>query len=375
MACTAVGVWFAAMKVSAPVAERTELLLELITTRPSTIIVDPTDLIGLLGLALASMIMANPRPLLTNRQVGYLSLAVAGMACVASSGPEYFNTDLGVDPKTGEVVERVNDRYSPDFENADQADVVGFNEFATEACLGVADGGDCFRIVDGRVERQADNGGWELEWVAFDHPVVALNAHGGWGPPIEAHDIVASEDGTVHVGFFDGFGPITRSADGQWNPPVSMFRPLGWLFLIYVGLVAAAVAMATKVRHVGLITFVLAAMATVAMVGSWLTLMAGLEMLVVWALAGSAVVSGLVALAMALSRKSTFNLRRLAVAAVGLIVGLALAYSWKYVLSAPSWLYAVAPVSAVLGVAAGFLVPHATPPPPVGVVPDNAGKP
>ncbi len=364
-ACMTVGAWFAAMKLSPWVAEQTELVLEAVTARPSTIVVDPTDLVGLAGLVVAASVLYRPRPVFTRRQVGYVSLAVASLACVASSGPEFYDTDLGVD-QTGEVVERQQDQFAADYDEsqARAADVEGFYEFATEACLDEANGEDCFRIIDGRVERQTGNGDWELEWAAFDLPVVALDAHGGWGPSIAAKDIVAADDGTIHVGFFDDFGPIVRSADGTWSPPASQFRPLGWLALICVGLVFAAVAMATRVPNVSAITFVLAVLGGLAVVSSWVFGLAGLELLVAFALIGCAAISGLMAVILAIRRRARLNWRRLAVAAAGLAIGLVPALIWKYVVASPSWLYSIAPIPMVLGVAAGFFVRHAPPPPP-----------
>lgn len=365
LGCGIVGAWFAVMKTITPVAAWTELVFEFITRRPSTIVVDPTDLLGLSGLVIAVAILRRPRPLFTSRQVGYLSLVVAAFACTATSGPEINQADLGVDPATGEVVQNPVGRFEPDGD-APEVDPAtpGFGRYETEACLDEADGGDCFRLVDGRIERRTASGEWDLEWVAFDIPLVENHVHGGWGPSIQAVDIVTAPDGTVHVGFFDDFGPIVRGQNGQWTPAASDFRPLGWLVIVYLGLAAAAVAMATGLRYAGPVTYAMAVLGTTGIVISWVQGFLGFDELAGLALIALSILSALLALVIALRRKRPFNMTRLVVAATGFSLGLAVALAWKYVLVAPSWLYVLPLITGLGAVTAGFFFPHPPPPPP-----------
>ncbi len=389
-ACGVVGLWFAAMKVSAVAAARTEWLFEVISRRPSTIVVDPTDLLGLAGLIVAARVLAVPRPLFTRRQFGYLSLVVAAFACTATSGPEYYETDLGIDSRTGEVIEKESDPYAADSDGLDpdgldpdgldaeaslvesdaeaslveSGEILGHGEFATQACLSEADGGDCFRIVDGRIERQASDGEWKLEWAAFDIGPVQQHVHGGWGPSIRANDIVAAPDGTVHVGFFDEMGPIVRSSDGQWSPGIDEFRPLGWLALIYIGLIAAALAGATPLRTPAGFSLVAATVAIAGVVITWAGLLIGFGVLAAVAMVGVAVATSLFALVVSFRRKASLSVRRLAVSFGALAVGLVLGLSWKLVLTAPQNLYVVALLVSFVGVVASLFVPRQPPPPP-----------
>lgn len=356
-----IGIWFAAIKTLEPAARATEQLAEALSGTTSVIVVDPTDLVGLGGLFVAAAIVARPRPLLSNKAARGALFAIALVACTASSNDGGTPTDLGL-TADGEVVNRGGnltaevavDEAPAAADAVDLEQPAGFGEQAVEACTAGPNETACFRIVDGRVERQRPDGNWELEWALFDTAIVSKQVGVGlnYTPSMHATDILAAPDGSVHVAF-DGISPITRSAVGEWDPPVQAFRPVSHMAaLVTVAFGAAALAAATKTSGAAK---GVASLAFVAMLG-----------LFIWsgatgpigAFAGGAIaiVAAFAALVWAIGAERQEHYERalvkgsLAVGFAGIVAAFACLLIWRYVVGAPAMLWTLAPFVAFVGV-------------------------
>lgn len=375
--------WFAAMKTSPSVASGTERLAELVTGVSSSIVVDPTDLIGLAALPIAAAILREPIPLITSRTLKCAVFAVGLLACTATSNDDTGTPqDLTVDAQTGEVgwvapesaffdesidgIDGDDDGASGTDSTGRSPDLLGEGEFATKACLSndgsASGGGDCFRIDGGRIERQNEAGNWDLEWALFDTPSVfrAVGGGGGYDPSLKAVDIATSHDGEVVVAF-DGVNPVRRDTSGSWSPAASEYRPIAGLVAMILlgggGLVLAALS-----RRAG-------AALTVALMllgATWVSMSTGDLFTGLLVLAGVflAAVGAIIGLALIPKIKRPLNKPQAALAVGAVVTSVAMLLIWKYLVSAPVWFIGVAPVVAAAGVMASLAVPARVPPPP-----------
>jgi len=243
LAATVVGAWFAAMKVWRPAAEATEWLFSVLTQAPSQIVVDPTDLVGLVGLAVAARVISDPRPVVLSRQMRLALLMIAAFASLATSEADPRTNDLYVDPESGQVV--VEDSqpvlYVPEtFERVeiDNEGAQGWGVFATEACVDAHWNTGCFRISDSRIERQNADGSWSAEWLIDTDRGLTRKALGFGASSAEATDIMVDDDGKVHVAFA-GILPIERSQSGEWSRSFSTYRPIAVAILMSTATIIA----------------------------------------------------------------------------------------------------------------------------------------
>ncbi|MGH1492611.1 MAG: hypothetical protein ACRBK7_25005 [Acidimicrobiales bacterium] len=231
------GLWFAAMKTTPLVAQVTERLFETLTARPSTIVVDPTDLIGLVGLAIAWPVLNDARPLIDAKFVRAVLLGTGLIACLATSNsePELYN--LLVDTSSDEVASGASYDGKEPFStisllpdqtrlSADQAKRFT-NVDETAGCISDADGELCFRIDGDRVQqRSADGSGWVTVWrlERVKPSLDKLGAGANYDPNLEIRELAVSGDGHLYVVVDGLWSLLTRSPDGSWSPEASLFR-------------------------------------------------------------------------------------------------------------------------------------------------------
>jgi|GEM_PF-3524973 len=263
------GTWFAAIKVWPTAAASTETLAETLTGVEHQIIVDPTDLIGLAGLYVATRIVAAPRPIISTKvvRVGLLALGL-GATVATSQGYSSSVDDLIVDDETGEVSVVSGLSYSDDTVFCDdepvsddsydaEADLIldaqtsgtdqldlrrpfecrqpvdgksQVGQFNRSDCLD-DDSQVCVRADGAAIEVTTDGSTWNTEW-ALDpsspstYGVLTRPNH-HYDPVVR--DIIVDRWGTTHVSY-NNSTYVTRTEAGEWSPPFSDFRPIGTVY-------------------------------------------------------------------------------------------------------------------------------------------------
>lgn len=358
---TVTAVWFAAMKTLVPVAAATERLVEGLAGVNSTIVVDPTDLIGLVGLLVAAAIIENPRPAIDRRALRFALLSIGLIACLGSSNDDTVQTDLRMDPETGTVEASL--RWVED-ELPEPNPATGDGIFATDACL---DNGECFRIRDGEVERQTADV-WATEYAIrpsglnlFD-PIGTGCCHDA---SYRATDIMSGPDGDLYVAY-DGIPPTRRLANGDWNPPFSHYRRILEVALALVtAMMLAASAIVTVKRATNTFAAIGCAILGVSVwIGNGSSVFSGLLLVMVIGamVIASALLIGILA--------GGPRYERARIGGILTIAGAALAITpllvWKYTLSAPASMMLLSPVLAVATLAlVAWTVRHSGGPTPI----------
>lgn len=254
-----VGVWFTAIKLWSAAAAATERLAEAMTGVEHQIIVDPTDVVGLVGLGVAVRIINAPRPLIAAPAVRLALLTLGLVATVATSSVE-FNppNDLIVEQSTGEVSAIPSEHYSEPFSGCREAvraedafdadadfvtnaavqatparcdDFSGVGTFELQACP--KDGGIvCIRARGAAIEVTRDGSTWKTEWSLDRSSPTTYYAfpENGYSYDPRVNDIVVDRWGTTHVTYY-GLPYLTRTADGTWSQPFSDYRPISFVAL------------------------------------------------------------------------------------------------------------------------------------------------
>lgn len=268
-----IGAWFTAIKVWPTTAVITERLAETVTGIEHQIIADPTDLIGLVGLGMATRIIAAPRPLLSARSVriGLLALGLVATMASSNSWTDPVN-DLIVDEATGEVsvirsayngdlLESCESIYVPhdvdpdvdsetefaravEARRANQTDDMrelfedctslrtgktGAAEFVLQTCPELSTF-VCIRGIGAAIEVSRDGSSWDAVWALDDDSPTTYNLlpqyDYNYDPQVQ--DLVVDRWGTTHVTYRGGLY-LTRSEDGEWSQPFSHFRQIAGL--------------------------------------------------------------------------------------------------------------------------------------------------
>lgn len=248
------GLLLAAIKTSSTAANVVESTLEALTGRSQSIVVDPTDLIGLVGLLLAHRVIQNPRPVRLGRfgkPVRVVVFGVGLLACMATSNEE----------DDGWIVLEVRDDgavLAPSVDGQFRAPIIsddggltwsGLTQSANvdtdtftradidrgPVCLS-GEPTTCFRTISefgsSRIEESTDaTASWTTVW-EVEPGAAWMTEKYGFGRSIGAHDIEVLEDDTVLVaaGFIE---PLRRNPQtGEWTPSVRDVRDVPMQYLL-----------------------------------------------------------------------------------------------------------------------------------------------
>ncbi len=259
------GLLLAAINLSGSSARAYASGLETITGLDHHIVVDPTDLVGLLGLAVAARILADPNPVTIRRQ--QLSAVVVGVlaigAATASSQDDGPNRNrIVVDDERVLATSPYSDavRVSAD-DGVTWTDAGGLGatgsggaadeaiEPTTELCLD-AEPDLCVRLVDRlTIEESRDGGGtWQQVWrvEAGSDEWLLTGDHGYQGSGvIDLGDVAETDAGSVLVAA-SAIDPLRRSPDGRWEPSVGDLRRFQVFALLptAIAVLAAAIGLA-----------------------------------------------------------------------------------------------------------------------------------
>lgn len=255
------GLLLVAIKTSPVAAGFVESTLGVLTGRSQSIVVDPTDLVGLVGLVVAHRVIQNPRPVRLGRLGKPVRMFVFGvglLACVATSSEEdsgWIDLEVTNDgailasPDQGQsrtpIISIDGGLTWSDFDRSAEAENGAFSrEFEIDrgpVCLS-GDPTVCFRTIhefgSSRIEESTNSTvTWTIVW-NVETGAAWMNEKYGFGGSVGAHDIAVLEDDTVLVaaGFIE---PLRRNpANGEWTPSVRDVRDIPVQYL----LVALAVA-------------------------------------------------------------------------------------------------------------------------------------
>lgn len=244
-AVAVVAVFMAAIKLSTPAATAVASVLGTLTGSDTQIIADPTDLVGLVALAIVGSIVTSPRPLMDRRLARFAALAFALYATVATSAVaiesqnqvgmvdgEIFAYDSSHDGFHSALVLSDGEwirRSIPEGEVPQGGQVTPYCLEADQSICVKADG--AFRVLE-----SADGGD---TWVrAFD-----IGRNEGWlsssdvdvmsGSSEGPGEVLELDDGTLIVSMGE-IEPIIRSPLGTWSPTdieARVFPFLEWLML------------------------------------------------------------------------------------------------------------------------------------------------
>lgn len=254
-----------AINLSVGAARAYEGALEAVTGVEHTVVVDPTDLVGLVGLAVGWRVLARPRPIALPADrtatvaIGLLALGVATASSVDGSA-QRDRVEVDGDRVVAVSAFSEGDRISDD-DGVTWRSVGGATggvaeergEPTTELCL-EADPRTCVRLVDETTVEESDDGGetWSTGWRidGGSEGWLEFGQHGfeGGGEPVRLTDLAETPTGAVLVAATT-IDPIRRGPDGEWRPTlgelhrfqVFVFLPLviGVAFLA-IGLAAIA---------------------------------------------------------------------------------------------------------------------------------------
>ncbi len=249
-----------AIKTSAVAAEAVESALA-ITGAAQSIVVDPTDLIGLVGLALVPRIVSDPAPISETRFVQSRAfktgaLGLAAFACVATSAietPDYNAVSTSGD----QIVVLETSDFSPgylisedrgqtwEYEIGDAPPTLP-GPLMTETTLCLRNNQSlCVRSVPGLSVEESTDGGetWTNVYEIEPGAHLARFTTGDFADTRQEASVVSElDDGSVVV-VMGQLPPAVRSVDGVWTPATSSYRSLQWgvlVLIVFASMVLAA---------------------------------------------------------------------------------------------------------------------------------------
>ncbi len=228
-----------------------------ITGWTQSMVVDPTDLFGLVGLALVPRIVTDPKPLTESPVAKALALGAGAAACMASSAipnPAYDSvaTDGGdvvvvVDSGDDQVghLRSIDGGSSWDYvSNPTALTLPGPLQFATTQCL-TRDPSVCVRTAEGLTIEESNDGGsswrevYSVEMGGHLAPFTNAEFAEVWQ---EASAVAELADGSVVV-VMGQLEPAVRSPDGAWSPDAGRYRTPGvgaMISIVFGSAIAAA---------------------------------------------------------------------------------------------------------------------------------------
>ncbi len=280
IACGAVGILMLTIKTSAAGAGFVESVLGLSGTAQS-IVVDPTDLIGLAALAVVPAIVRDPRPIAESETVKMVVLATGAFACVATSETQNPDYDaIAVQGDTITILESTLEEsgrlvsidggetwtYESFFEPSSVAEgsegiPVELNT-AQSLCLS-NDESICVRSAEGFALDESRDGGrtWERVYEVEPGAHLARQTFSEFADLTQGAGALAElEDGSV-VAIMGQLQPAVRSPDGEWSPDVGSYRTPGpfvvaVVMLGAIVLTSGAILFAVRRQVVGILTVI-----------------------------------------------------------------------------------------------------------------------
>lgn len=244
------GTLLVAIKTSAVAAGLTESALETITRQPQHIVVDPTDLVGLIALILVHRILVAPIPFPTfhaRRWARNVGIALALGACMATSVDEpRALDDLQIQGDGTLVLSTHSDGWTGARVSDDGGETWRWEATEPDAELSGLDTGPvclagdqqiCVRAITAGFEESRDAGESWSTITRWNHDESWLKARTFPGEEIVTRDVIVTGDDIVFVstGFDD---PARRSADGEWSITQSGIQPFAGLEFVSFVLIA-----------------------------------------------------------------------------------------------------------------------------------------
>jgi len=237
------GLLLTAINLSAPLARAYASGLETITRLDHHIVVDPSDLVGLLGLPIAARILAAPQPLPIRRQqlaaiaIGVLAVGAA-TASSEDDGPNrnriVVDDERVVASSPYAYAVRVSDDDGVTWTDAggpggvgSADDESGATEPTTELCL-AADPSVCVRLADHLTIEESTDGGltwarvWRIEGGSDQWLMNDVHGYQGTGI-VELSDLAETDAGSV-LAAASAVDPLRRGPDGRWKPSIGDLR-------------------------------------------------------------------------------------------------------------------------------------------------------
>lgn len=337
------------LNLSAGAAAAYESTLEAVTGFEHRVVVDPTDLIGLVGLAMGWRIIDRPQPIARPRRAPLAGRrAVALLVGVVAVGLATASSSAGTDNRNRVLVEdgRVitgsstggaawvseDDGITWRFDaGAEPTDAEDARSATTELCLD-AEPSVCVRLADGSTIEESDDGGqtWRRVWRVDGGSDRWLSSgqhgfDGSWSP-IDLADMAETPSGAVVVAATT-IDPLRRSPEGTWAPSIAelhTFQTFAFLpLVIAVAFMVIGLAAAGNDLLVDLGPRITAMVAALVGLMVLLLLVAGVFESVPRALALVGVVVALVAVVIITGGRGLLGLLGMLLAGVGALMALA----------------------------------------------------